>query len=212
MRTTFPIAVLAAFTLAGCRTGTVETGMPSPAEGEQPAAAADDVVPAGTEFVIEMNETLDTDNTAVGHPFTATVKEDVQSGGTTIIPQGAIVHGEVTGLDDSDHAGDQAAIRLHFDEIVFNGQTHELNAEITEADIDVESRDVGDIAERAGIGAAAGAVLGAIIGGDIEAALVGGALGAGAGTIISLGLGDAEAALPRGSDLTLRTTDAIQLR
>ncbi|MGH7504087.1 MAG: hypothetical protein ACRELX_00475 [Longimicrobiales bacterium] len=213
MRRTLGIAVLATFTLAGCRMAQVESGTPTPDTDAQPAAVADDVVPAGTQMVVEMNETLDTENTAVGDAFTATVKEDVQLSGRTFIPAGAVVNGTVTGLDDSDHAGDQAAIRLNFETIAFSGESYDLDAEITKSDVEVEDRgDLEDVAKKAGIGAAAGAILGAVIGGDLEAVLVGGALGAGAGTIISLGLGDAEAALPRGTDLTLRTTEQIQLR
>ena len=62
------------------------------------------------------------------------------------------------------------------------------------------------------VGWAAGAAIGAIIGGSLRDALLGGVLGAGAGTIISLGVGDVESALPEGSDLTLRTTTNIAAR
>ncbi|MFW6040076.1 MAG: YMGG-like glycine zipper-containing protein, partial [Gemmatimonadota bacterium] len=77
---------------------------------------------------------------------------------------------------------------------------------------DVElDEDTRQLAERAAIGAAAGAALGAIIGGDLEDILVGGALGAGAGTVISLGLGRVDAELPRGTEMRLRTTREIRL-
>jgi hypothetical protein len=63
------------------------------------------------------------------------------------------------------------------------------------------------------VGAAAGAVLGAIIGdGDLRDILVGGALGAGAGTIISLGRGDIAHELPAGTHMLLQTTDRVELR
>src|SRR5690606_14037452 len=130
--------------------------------------------------------------------------------GQVIVPRGAVVTGVITGLDDSDHIGDQAAIRVDFERLNIRGRSYPFSAEVVDADVEVG--DPSRIAERAGIGAAAGAALGAIIGADLEDILVGGALGAGAGTIISLGLGDVEAELPAGTDMTLRTRRDISLR
>ena len=215
MRTTLAAAVLGVFTLVGCRSAEVATGAPVPEwDDAQPAAGDANTVPMGTQFVVELDETIDTDQSEVGDRFTATVKDAVELNGRTMIPAGAKVHGVITGLDDSDDVGDQAAIRLNLESIEIEGDSHPLRADITEADVELENvADVEDIAKRAGVGAAAGAVLGAIIsGGELKDILVGGALGAGAGTIISLGLGDVDAALPRGTDLTLRTVQPIDLR
>jgi hypothetical protein len=211
---TLAAAVLGLFALAGCRSAEIGTGAPVPEwEDAQPAAGATGTVPMGTRLVVELDQTIDTDESDVGDSFSATVKEAVEVNGATI-PAGAKVRGEITGLDDSDDVGDQAAIRLNFESIEIDGARHPFSADISEADVELENAaDVEDVARRAGIGAAAGAVLGAIIGeGDLKDILIGGALGAGAGTIISLGLGDVDAALPRGTDLTLRTTQPVDLR
>jgi hypothetical protein len=212
MQRTIVAAVLATCALAGCRSGDVGVGNPAPEMGTaQPAPA--DVLPVGAVFDVELDQTIDTEESEVGDRFTATVKDPVVRNGMTMIPAGARVHGRITGLDDSDHIGDQAAIRLDFETITFNGRTHPLRADITDADIEFEGvAGIEEVAKKAGIGAAAGAALGAIIGGDLKDILVGGALGAGAGTVVSLGLGEVEAALPRGTDLTLRTTQSIEVR
>jgi hypothetical protein len=160
-----------------------------------------------------MRETLSTDRSNVGDRFTARVTNSiVATNGQTVIPAGAIVTGVITGLDDSDHLGDQAAIRLDFESISFGGRTYALDADVVEADLHMRGQSLDDIARSAGVGAVAGAVLGTIIGGDLLDALEGAALGAGAGSVISLGLGDVEAELPRGSDLLLRSTRTINLR
>ena len=66
--------------------------------------------------------------------------------------------------------------------------------------------------KKAGIGAAAGAVLGAVIGGgDVSKILGGAAIGAAAGTVISLGTGEVDAVLPAGSKMTLQTTQQVTL-
>ena len=102
---------------------------------------------------------------------------------------------------------------MNFESISWNGRSYPFSAEVTNVDIDLEDRaNIPGVAKKAGIGAAAGAVLGAVIGGDLKDILIGGALGAGVGTVISLGMGDVEAALPESADLTLRTTQRIALR
>jgi hypothetical protein len=56
-------------------------------------------------------------------------------------------------------------------------------------------------------------VLGAVLsGGELNKILLGGALGAAAGTVISLGMGDTEAVLPAGTRMTLQTTQTVSLR
>jgi hypothetical protein len=50
-----------------------------------------------------------------------------------------------------------------------------------------------------------------ISGGDWSKILGGAALGAAAGTVISLGGGDVEAVLPQGSKMTLQTTQQVSL-
>jgi hypothetical protein len=76
-------------------------------------------------------------------------------------------------------------------------------------DVSTTDRATGDVREKAAVGAAAGAVLGAVIGGSLKDILVGGVLGAGTGTIISLGMGDLEASLPQGTEMTLRSTTRV---
>src|SRR5690606_42089666 len=82
--------------------------------------------------------------------------------------------------------------------------------------VDTEARLEGErrLARRGALrGAAAGAVLGAVLSrADLEDILKGAALCAGAGTVLSLGTCDVDAALPTGTEMTLRTTTPIQLR
>jgi hypothetical protein len=55
-------------------------------------------------------------------------------------------------------------------------------------------------------------VLGAVIGGgDVSKILGGAAIGAAAGTVISLGMGEVDAVLPAGSKMTLQTTQQVTL-
>jgi hypothetical protein len=209
-RTTMALGI-ALIAVTGCRTAQVEsdTGVPAPPPADAEAA----IVPTGTELQVELSQELNANENEVGDQFTAVVKEDVSASGQVIVPQGSEVMGRITGIDGSDRVGDQAALRLAFETIKINGTTHAFNADVT--DVDVSTRDragIEDVGEKAAVGAAAGAVLGAVIGGSLKDILVGGALGAGTGTIISLGLGEVEAALPAGTELMLRTTRQVAMR
>lgn len=197
--------------LGACRSGELESGLRGSAQAAPPPPSAG-AVPAGTLVAVRLDQTLSTRRNRVGDRFTATVTQPlVAHNGQIVIPAGAIVTGVVTGVDDSDHLGDQAAIRVDFERIGFRGRSHRFEGEVVDTEIELEDEEE-RIAERAAIGAVAGAALGAIVGGELKDILIGGALGAGVGTIISLGVGDVEAELPAGSEMTLRTTEAISLR
>ncbi len=203
-------ALVLPLVLGACRSVEVQSGPPTGAQPAPPPTA--DAIPAGTLLRAELNQPIGTERNRVGDRFTATVTRPlVAQNGQTVVPEGALIHGVVTGLDDSDHLGDQAAIRVDFERITFQGRSYPFEAEVV--DTDVRLRRDGDAAVSGAVtGAVVGAALGAIIGGDLRDILIGGALGAGAGTIISLGIGDVEAELPAGTALTLRTTQPISLR
>ncbi|HUQ83458.1 MAG TPA: hypothetical protein VM076_20055, partial [Gemmatimonadaceae bacterium] len=107
--------------------------------------------------------------------------------------------------------GQKAAIRLDFERININGVERPFEANITTTNLETQGADTrNETLKKAGIGAAAGAVLGAVIGGgDVSKILGGAAIGAAAGTVISLGAGEVDAVLPAGSKMTLQTTQQV---
>ena len=202
---------LSVLVIAGCRSADV--GTTQPRVQAQPAPVDASMLPVNTLVAAELNNTLSTSTSRVGDRFTARVTNTIRAqNGEVVIPTDAVINGTITGLDVSEHAGDQALIRLNFESMQFNGRTYPFAAEVvdTEARIEGERRRAG---RGAIAGATAGAVLGAVISGvELDNILRGAAIGAGAGTVISLGLGDVDATLPAGSDITLRSTSPIQLR
>jgi hypothetical protein len=171
-------------------------------------------VPSGTSLTLRLNDRLGTENSKVGDRFTATVASDLRAqDGSVVVPSGAVVHGTVTGLKESDNASEQAAIRLDFERININGRDYPFEARIEQADVQRSGESRDETLKKAGIGAAAGAVLGAIIGdGDLGKIVGGAAIGAAAGTVVSLGLGDVSAELPAGTEMRVSTTNTIALR
>lgn len=206
-------SLVAGLLLAGCaRQATLEsTG--DVAISASPTDARS--LPSGTSLEIKLDQEIGTKSNKVGDSFTATVTTAVVAqNGVTAVPVGSKVYGKITGLDNSERAGDPAAIRVDFERIEVQGQSHPLYAKVTATNLETRGADTRDeTIRKAGVGAAAGAVLGAIVsGGDLDKILLGGVLGAAAGTVISLGMGDVEGVLPAGTTMTLQTTRTVGLR
>jgi hypothetical protein len=212
MQKAIPAALVAGLMLVGCaRTTRVE----SAGEVDVSATPVDArSLPGGTSIDVTLDNEIGTKVSKVGDTFTATVVNAIMaSNGATVVPAGSKVMGKVTGVDQSERVGDAAVIKVDFERITVNGSQHPFNATVTATNLQTRGGDTRDeTLKKAGIGAAAGAVLGAIIsGGDLQKILVGGALGAAAGTAISLGMGDQEAVLPAGTKMTLRTSQTVTL-
>jgi hypothetical protein len=169
-------------------------------------------LPTGSTVTVALDQQIGTKNSKVGDTFSATVVDAiVASNGQTVVPAGSKVYGKVTGLQDSNNATQKAAIRLDFERINVNGVERPFEANITATNLETSGGDSrNETLKKAGIGAAAGAVLGAVLGGgDVSKILGGAAIGAAAGTVISLGGGEVDAVLPAGSKMTLQTTQQV---
>jgi hypothetical protein len=202
-----------ALLVVGCaRQATVEsTG--DVAISSSPADARS--LPSGTNIDVRLDQEIGTKSSKVGDNFTASVVNPiVATNGVTAVPAGAKIYGKVTGLDNSERVGEPAAIRIDFERIDVNGVSNPFYAKVVATNLETRGADTRDeTLKKAGVGAAAGAVMGAILsGGDLDKILLGGALGAAAGTVISLGMGDVEGVLPAGTTMKLQTTRTVALR
>jgi hypothetical protein len=198
--------------VAGCAAAPVETGPVAPAQPAPPPADAR-AIPARTLLDVRLDQELGTTASRVGDTFTATVEEPlIAANRQTVVPAGAVITGMVTGVGPVAEGQEVAAIRLNFLRINIDGVSHPVSASIVGTRLPGAAQRPGDETQEIVTAAAAGAVLGAILGGELRDMLVGAALGAGAGTVISLGTGEAEAVLPAGTQLRLQTVDRVQLR
>jgi hypothetical protein len=167
------------------------------------------MLPAGSELRVRTNSKLNSHD-HIGEEFSATVTDNlVAQNGQVAVPEGAKVYGHITGMRSAPNIGDPSVIKLDFDRLTFDGRSHSYDASVTRVETPAVSNRT---LKAAGIGAAAGAVLGAIVtGGEFGGIATGGALGAAAGTVISLGT-DREPELPEGTRMTLRTSRNVTLR
>lgn len=212
MITRWIVVAAAAATMLGCarRVDVVSGG-----EVMAVVPANANTLPAGSTMHARLNQSLSTENTKVGDAFTLTVTNNVVAqNGEVVVPAGAIVHGRVTALRDSDDPTERALIQLQFDRLTFSGRSFAFGANVQSvAAVEQRNPKTGEILQRAGAGAAIGAAIGAVVSGaELDAILKGGLIGAAAGTVLSLGLGDVEHVIPAGTDMTIRATQTVALR
>jgi hypothetical protein len=174
--------------------------------------ATTSVLPVGTTLEVQLDQPISAKDSRVGDRFTAHVTTPVVAqSGAVVVPAGAIVEGHVTGIEPSRDPTRPALIRLDFDALRVGDRSYPFTASVERTTIPGRSND--DLKKKAGTGAAVGGVLGAVLGrGDLKDIVVGGAIGAAAGSLISLGIDRVEARLPEGTRLTLRNDRRVALR
>ena len=208
------VAVVTSIVLAACASSPrVETANGEVGTPVTPANAR--TLPAGAMMDLTLDQQLGTKTSHAGDQFSATVATAViAQNGRTAIPSGARVWGHVSGVTPASNATETAALVLDFDSLTFGARTFPYKANIVATNLQKQGgTSTSETVRNAAIGAAAGAVLGAVLSGaDRDKILLGGGLGAVAGTAISLGKGGENAVLPAGSHLSVQTTQTVALR
>ncbi|MDT4895963.1 MAG: hypothetical protein QOH25_1040 [Acidobacteriota bacterium] len=176
------------------------------------STSGDFIVPDGTQITAVLNNNLTTRDTRENDRFTMTVRSPNQY-------EGATINGYITGINRSGRISGRSEMTLNFESISLrNGQTYRFagipesvrtaNGDTIRVDNEGSVRDdnrTTTTAQRAGIGGAVGAIIGAIAGGGKGAAI--GAIvgaGAGAGSVYIQGKDDLE--LMSGTEVTLRAS------
>jgi hypothetical protein len=168
------------------------------------------LVPVGTSLKVRLNETLSSKESRAGDRFTATVMDPVRFNEATL-------HGHISSINKSGRIKGRTTMNLAFDSIdlpegrhgVVHGyvtSVYGTNSAKADQEGGVQSGSRGNqTLKRAGIGAGAGAIIGAIAGGGKGAAIgliIGGAGGAGSVAI----QGSKELKLESGTEMLVRVT------
>jgi hypothetical protein len=162
---------------------------------------------------VSLDEELSTETSNVGDRFTVTLLGPVTDAAGLPIPAGTKIRGEVTALEPSGGAGQQAMIRVDFGHLLLDGESYQVALTVTEANATTRGRkSTEEKAVTIGAGAVVGGILGRVIGGNATGTIIGGVAGAAAGTAIALGTGDVDAVLDEGSEMTLRVEETFTVR
>jgi hypothetical protein len=157
-------------------------------------------LPESTPIHVTLNTAVASDRSRPGDHFGATISEPLVLDGKTIIPKGAQVTGVVVDARPSGRLKGRAHLLLGLETVEVNGSTYDIRT-ASEARFGDKHKN----RNLALIGGAAGGglLIGAIAGGG-EGALIGGPIGAGAGTAAALFTGKKDIRVPAETHLTFR--------
>jgi hypothetical protein len=166
-------------------------------------------VPEGTVLSARLGDPIGSDTSHVGDPVEATLTEAVLVDGVEILPAGSVVTGVVTMADPAGKVSGRSGLAVRFQSVSIAGldEKYDLSANLHRTAAATKSTD----AQKIGIPAAGGAIIGAIVGGK-KGAGVGAIIGGGAGTAVVLATSGPEVRFRSGFILSIALDRAIDVR
>jgi len=206
MRSLIAFVIAAGLAAAAQTTPTDSTQSGSPADTGT-TVLKQVTVPAGTEVLLQLKNTIDTKNAKVGDGVYCQTTFPVTVDNVMAIPGGTYVKGEIVEVHRAGRVSGRAEVRFRFNTLIFpSGATVDMPGTVhhdsgtSNATVDDEGKikadsqkmkDLGSVARGTGIGAAGGAILTGTRTGVLG--------GAGAGTLAGL----ATVLLTRGQDVRI---------
>ena len=144
--------------------------------GSDSAANTAWTIPAGSDIVVRMVDSIDTETDGAGEVFTARLAEPLMVENIEVAPRGSDIRGRIAEVQGAGRVSGSAELRLELSQIEVNGIPYALTT--------VEYSEVGEgrgeeTATRVGTAAGVGALIGLIAGGG-KGAAIGAGVGAGA--------------------------------
>jgi hypothetical protein len=182
-------------------------------QSESPAERPVVMVPSGANLTLQLNQSLSTESNQAGDPFGAVLVADVTGpDGGVLIPAGSWADGVVAVAQESRSADEYAVLELQLVSIEVGGKSMLIQTEITEAQVQSDTRDSGgETAAKIGVGTAAGAIVGGLIGGSRRGALIGAGAGAVAGTAVAVSTDDGHAKVEEGTIVVATLVEPLVL-
>jgi hypothetical protein len=165
------------------------------------------MLPSGTNFVIRMIDSVDSERDRIGASFRASLDQPVMVDGNQILPRGADVTVKLVDAKQSGKLAGRTELALSLQSVSVNGRMVDLN---TQTVTEQSSSRTGRTAKVAGGTAAVGAIIGAIAGGGKGAAIGAGA-GAATGAGVELATSGQRVRVPSETRLTFVLDSAVRL-
>ncbi len=164
-------------------------------------------VPDGTKLMLELETALNTKTATVETPVEARLTESVSVDGTEVLPVGTRLTGTVSAVQAAGKVKGVASLTVRFTRITARDENYTVNSLFSLTAPTTKKKD----AAKVGIGAAAGAVIGAIAGGG-KGAAIGAAVGGGAGAGYVLMTPGEEFDLPKGTKADVALDRAVDIK
>jgi hypothetical protein len=164
------------------------------------------VLPAGTQFRAQLQDTINSLRNSAGQTVTALVSGDVRTpDGRTMLPSGSTVYVYIVRLRPArSRSARDGQLQLRVDSITVPGHSYAVHADVGPVPHELRGRGVtaGEV-EKVGAGAAAGAVVGGVVTGKTRGAVIGGVIGAAGGTAVAVQTASRDVVVTPGTLLTL---------
>jgi hypothetical protein len=173
----------------------------------QPSRSDWMVVPEHASIHVTLDQALASNRSKAGEHFAATVAQAVVVDGKTVIPRGARVEGLVADAHGSGRLRGRARLQLTLQTVEVDGKNYEIRtASLHRIGGKHKKRNLAWI----GGGAGGGLLIGALAAGG-EGALIGGPVGAGAGTVVAFATGKKDIKLPAEAHLTFQLAEPASI-
>jgi len=205
-----PATNLATTTAAADSTGAAaaSTSGLTPAAEQASRVTREVTLPVGTTLRLELKSAVSSDASRVEDAVRASLRSPVVVKGETVLPAGTELAGVVTNAERSGRVKGRARVAFRFGTLTHAGERYDIRT----ATIAEQARATkGSDAKKIGIGAGAGAALGALLGGGSGAAK-GAAIGGAGGTGVVLATRGKEVHLAPGTTVTTRLTAPLTIR
>lgn len=198
---------LAAVLLGACATAS-ET--PRPTGPVRVSTTERNVVPAGTQFSISVDDEIDTEQPTTGETYSARFTQAiVNQNGQVIVPEGSPAQLAVVSMEEGGTFG-TPTLTLAIQSVTVRGTPYQITTDTTEQ----EGEEGIGINKRTGIfvggGALLGTALGAVVGGT-RGAIIGGVLGGAAGAATQVVTQGDQVKVPAGTILDFRLDETWRL-
>ncbi len=195
-----------------------DSGTAAGTTGESPLAKAaaavgipqyrDVTLPAGTSLRLELQSSVASDSSNVEDTVRASLRQPVSIDGKAVLPTGTEVVGTVTSVERSGRVKGLARVAYRFNSLNYSGERYDIRTNtLSHQAAATKKKD----ATKIGIGAGAGAAIGALLGGG-SGAVKGAAIGGAGGTGVVLATRGNEVRLGPGADVTARLTAPVTIR
>jgi hypothetical protein len=172
-----------------------------------PPVSRNITLPSGTEIPIRITQTLDSQTTQTGEPFSGVVTREVVADGLVAIPAGSAVSGTVDEAKDATHFKGSSILSIELTSLRRRGNTIPISTD--PYTVDGKGRGMNSV-EKIGGGAAIGAVLGGIFGGG-KGAAIGAAAGGGGGAAVQGFTRGQQVQIPSETVIRFRLSNPITL-
>ena len=196
------------------RAANAETAPPAPAPEAAvvpptaPPAPATRTLPASTSLEVRLEQTLSSKTASPGDRFEASLTQDLMVDGKLLAPRGSRVVGKIPHVQAAGKVKGLAQMSLSLERLIVRDEGYAIETNT----LAFEARPTkGQDAKKIGIGAGAGAVIGAIAGGK-KGAAIGAAVGGAGGTAVVLATSGDEVELPAEQALSFELASGVEMR